>query len=56
MHIIMNFLSRDDSAAAVEYGLLLALIALAAFVALSDVGDRLKIVFGRAGGLGEGVP
>ncbi len=56
MHAIFNFLSRDDSAAAVEYGLLLAVIALAAFAALSDVGERLKIVFGRAGGLGQGVP
>jgi len=56
MRIILNFLSRDDSAAAVEYGLLLAFIALAAFAAISDVGERLKIVFGRAGGLGEGVP
>jgi Flp pilus assembly pilin Flp len=47
---ILKFLSRDESAAsAVEYALLLALIALAAFVALNRLGTHLNIVYDRAG-------
>jgi len=51
MLAILNFLSHDESAAAaVEYGLLLGLVALAALAALLRVGAHLGLVYERAGG------
>jgi Flp pilus assembly pilin Flp len=50
MLAILKFLSRDQSAAAaVEYGLLLALIALGAFFALRHLGEHVSMVYDRAG-------
>ena len=47
---ILKFLSHDESAAsAVEYGLLLALIALAALVALTRLGTHVNAAYDRAG-------
>jgi pilus assembly protein Flp/PilA len=46
----LKFLSQDESAAtAVEYGLLLALIAIAALAGLTSLGTHLKAAYDRAG-------
>ena len=50
MLAILKFLSRDQSAAtAVEYGVLIALVALAAFFAVSRLGTHLNVLYDRAG-------
>ena len=43
---IEKFLRDDSGAAAMEYGLLAALISVAAVTALTDVGDSLSAMFG----------
>ncbi len=46
----LTFLGRDESAAAaVEYGILIALIALVALIGITRLGDHLSAVYDRAG-------
>jgi Flp pilus assembly pilin Flp len=50
MFAILKFLGQDESAvAAVEYGFLLALIALAALLGITGLGSHLHSVYERAG-------
>jgi pilus assembly protein Flp/PilA len=50
MLAILNFLTQDESAAAaVEYGLLLGLVALAALAAITRMGAAVHSVFELAG-------
>jgi Flp pilus assembly pilin Flp len=50
MFAILKFLGHDESgAAAVEYGFLLALIALAALLGMTGLGAHLHSVYERAG-------
>jgi pilus assembly protein Flp/PilA len=45
---IMNFIRDEEGASAVEYGLLLAGIAIAAIVAIRLVGTNLNTMFNKA--------
>lgn len=45
---IMKFLRDEEGASAVEYGLILGLIAVAAIVILGTLGDQLEGVFTSA--------
>jgi Flp pilus assembly pilin Flp len=46
----LTFLGRDESAAAaIEYGILIALIALVAMVGFARLGDHVSAIFDRAG-------
>lgn len=46
----LKFLGRDESAAAaVEYGILIALIALVALIGITHLGKHVSEVFDRAG-------
>jgi pilus assembly protein Flp/PilA len=44
---ILRFLRDEEGAAAVEYGLLVALIALAVVIAVRAIGANLNTVFGK---------
>ncbi len=47
---ILRKLSRDEAGAtAIEYGLIAALIAIAAIAALTNVGGQLNTTFNKAG-------
>jgi len=45
-----NWLEADDGATAVEYGLMVALIAVAIIVAVTLLGDNLAALFERVAG------
>lgn len=45
-----NWLKADDGATAVEYGLMVALIAVAIIVAVTLLGDNLAALFERVAG------
>ena len=45
MQFIRNFLKNSKGATAIEYGLIAALIAVAAVGAMSSLGDKLKNTF-----------
>ena len=40
-----NWMARDEGATAVEYGIMVALIAVVIIVAVALIGDRLNITF-----------
>lgn len=44
-HAVKNFWNDEEGATAIEYGLLVALIALVIIVAVTAVGGRLNTVF-----------
>jgi len=44
---IKNFCFDDSGATAIEYGLIAALVSVAAITALSAMGDSLVTIFGR---------
>lgn len=44
---IRNFLRNNKGATAIEYGLIAALIAVAAIAAMSGLGNQLKTTFGN---------
>ncbi len=44
-HAVKNFWNDEEGATAIEYGLLVALIALVIIVAVTAVGTRLNTVF-----------
>jgi pilus assembly protein Flp/PilA len=43
---ITSFILDDDGATAIEYGLIAALVSVAAVTALTDVGSSLDVLFG----------
>jgi pilus assembly protein Flp/PilA len=45
-----NFLDSDEGATMVEYGLLVALIAVVVGVAAATLGGQIAALFGRVGG------
>jgi len=47
MKRIRNFFKSEKGAAAVEYGLLVALIAVVILVAVSGIGTQLVIIFNK---------
>jgi pilus assembly protein Flp/PilA len=44
-HAVWSFLKEEDGATMVEYGLMVALIAVVCLAAVSSVGDQLKELF-----------
>lgn len=46
---IQDFFSREDGAALAEYGILIAFIAIAAIVAVTFFGDKIKAKFSEYG-------
>ena len=48
MDKLMNFLKDEEGATAVEYGLMVALIAIVIIVAVTLLGGRLQNVFNNA--------
>jgi len=48
-NIIKNFWNDEEGATAIEYGLIAGLIAVGLLVALTDIGDKLKVVFEKIG-------
>ncbi len=54
MHIFSAFLKNEDGATAIEYGLIAALISIAAIAAMTFVGTNLTNTFNHvAGNLGR---
>ena len=47
MKMIRNFLRNNKGATAIEYGLIAALIAVAAIAAMQGLGNQLKTTFGN---------
>ena len=47
MQKIRNFIKNSKGATAIEYGLIAALIAVAAIVAMQGLGNQLKATFGN---------
>jgi pilus assembly protein Flp/PilA len=47
MKKIKNFIRNNEAATAIEYGLIAALIAVAAITALGTIGDRLEVTFDK---------
>jgi len=46
----LEFLGQDESAAAVvEYGILIALVALVALAGIADMGQHVSAIYDRAG-------
>jgi pilus assembly protein Flp/PilA len=45
--MLKRFLKNEDSATAIEYGLIAALIGVAIILAVTAVGDQLNLTFGR---------
>ena len=43
--MIKRFLMQEDGATAIEYGLIAALVAVAAITALTALGDSLEVIF-----------
>ncbi len=46
MKIFRDFLNNEDGATAIEYGLIAALVSVAAIGALTAMGDSLEAMFG----------
>ena len=46
---VRNFVSQEDGAALAEYGILIAFIAIAAIVAVTFFGDKVKAKFSEYG-------
>lgn len=49
MKKIKNFIRNNEAATAIEYGLIAALIAIAAIVAMGQVGDGITGAFSKVG-------
>ena len=49
-NIIKNFWNDEEGATAIEYGLIAGLIAVGLLVALTEIGDKLKVVFTKISG------
>ncbi|CAN5286579.1 Flp family type IVb pilin [soil metagenome] len=49
MHFILAVLRNNRAATAIEYGLIAALIAVAAIGAMSSLGTKLKTTFNKVG-------
>lgn len=49
MKKIKNFIQNNEAATAIEYGLIAALIAVAAIAAMTSVGGGVKGAFSKAG-------
>jgi pilus assembly protein Flp/PilA len=49
MKIIKKLFKNEDGATAIEYGLIAALIAVAAIAAMSSLGTQLQGTFNKAG-------
>jgi pilus assembly protein Flp/PilA len=47
MNFISKMIKNEDGATAIEYGLIAALIAVAAITAMSNLGSKLKNTFGN---------
>ncbi len=47
MKLFSNVMKNEDGATAIEYGLIAALIAVAAIVAMQSLGDNLNDTFGK---------
>ncbi len=47
MSLILNFIKNNKAATAIEYGLIAALIAVAAITAMRGLGNQLKTTFGN---------
>ena len=47
---IKNFINDESGATAIEYGLIAALVSVAAVAALSSMGSSLSAMFGVVGG------
>ena len=47
MHLIRRFLGDGSGATAIEYGLIAALVSVAAITALTEIGSSLEILFNR---------
>lgn len=50
MKMITSFFKEESGATAIEYGLIAALIAVAAITAMGNVGDSLNTTFTRVSG------
>jgi pilus assembly protein Flp/PilA len=50
MHILKEFFIDRRAATAIEYGLIAALIAVAAITAMTSVGNKLKSTFSNVSG------
>ena len=50
MQTLRNFVQNEEGATMVEYGLMLALIAIVCIVAITLVGDQSNITFNNVGG------
>ena len=56
MQTIRKFIKNNKGATAIEYGLIAALIAVAATVAMGSLGNQLKTTFNKTSGkMAEGV-
>lgn len=56
MNTIKSFLQDDSGATAIEYGLIAALVSVAAIAALGSLGNSLGVMFNRvANELGDAV-
>ena len=53
-NILRTLIADEDAAAMAEYGLLLVLVVLLAFVAVVILGDGISTFFSRTGGEFEG--
>ena len=49
MILVKKFLQNESGATAIEYGLIAALIAVAAIAAMSTLGNNLKATFTKVG-------
>jgi pilus assembly protein Flp/PilA len=56
MKKIMNFFRDEEGATAVEYGIMVALIAVVIIVAVALIGTNLDLVFDYVAGVVGGVP
>jgi len=52
--MLKKFLNDENGQGMVEYGLIIALVAVAVIVAISPLGDSIKKVFNSAAGALEG--
>ena len=50
METLRNFVQNEEGATMVEYGLMLALIAIVCIVAITLVGDQSNVTFDNVGG------
>lgn len=55
-NLLARFVKDESGATAIEYGLIAALIAVAATVAMGSLGNQIKLTFNKASGkMAEGV-